>query len=480
MSNTVGNDSGVRSVEPDRDLPESTDLAGEPTPTPARPGANSPAWDLQETAKRMKQELSKGVNLAKHLTEQSPSLADVQEGKAKLDLGDHGPAVEHLQKLLGMTPSGVFDPSTKAAVQSFQKSSGLKPATGEVGQTTLNALEATRSPSLADIYGGNAKLNPGDRGQAVDHVQKMLNMKPTGVFDSATQAAVQKFQEAHGLHPATGQVGQTTLNALDVAHSPSLADLHQGNRKLELGDKGQAVDHVQKLLDMKPTGEFGPTTKAAVQKFQEAHGLHPATGEVGKQTLDAMEAAHREKDLFGASRDLKLSQSHADALVEGGTHDPGRLEKVPTNSAIVRDAQKYMGTQYGWGCKNPEQDGKVDCSGLVDKVYADNHIKLPAGWANDTTKDPSQDPSICDNEYMKHVDPGQAKPGDVVIFGNRHIGIYVGDVTDKDGKKVPMYIGANHGDRSANSTGRVDLMPVSSYPGVIPQFYHPTPKAMGV
>ena len=265
------------------------------------------------------------------------------------------------------------------------------------------------------------------------------------------------------------------MHAMEVAHSPSLSDLQQGKRKLELGDKGPAVDHVQQLLGMKPTGEFGPTTKAAVQRFQEAHGLHPATGEVGKQTLEALEAGSK----FGSSRDLKLTPQQANSLIYAGSHDPSRLQSVPTDSAILKDAQKYLGTQYGWGCKNPEKDGKVDCSGFVDKVYADNHIQLPTGWTNDSSKDPSNNPSMCDNDYMKHVDPSQAKPGDVVIFGNKHIGIYVGDAPDQNGNKVPMYIGANHGDRSANSSGRVDIMPVSSYPGVTPQFYHPTPKALG-
>jgi hypothetical protein len=193
--------------------------------------------------------------------------------------------------------------------------------------------------------------------------------------------------------------------------------------------------------------------------------------------LAALEAATG-KGMFGSTRDLKLSPDHTNCLVCGGDHDPARLEKVPTDSAIVQNAQKYLGTPYNWGSKNPDTEGKVDCSGFVDKVYANNHIKLPEGWASDSSKDPSYNPSMCDNEYMKHVDPSQAKPGDVVIFGDKHIGIYAGDVTDKNGNKVPMYIGANHGAKGPNN-GRVDFMPVSSYPHVIPQFYHPTPKALG-
>jgi hypothetical protein len=56
-----------------------------------------------------------------------------------LRLGDKGPAVEELQKLLGITADGDFGPKTKLAVLAFQKSKGLL-ADGIAGRGTWGAL----------------------------------------------------------------------------------------------------------------------------------------------------------------------------------------------------------------------------------------------------------------------------------------------------------------------------------------------------
>ena len=70
----------------------------------------------------------------------------------KLSIGDSGPAVLMLQKVLADlspkvgTPDGKFGPATQAAVIAFQTAHGLNPD-GIVGTTTAQKLnEALASP----------------------------------------------------------------------------------------------------------------------------------------------------------------------------------------------------------------------------------------------------------------------------------------------------------------------------------------------
>ena len=55
--------------------------------------------------------------------------------------GMQGPEVQQLQRLLGLTPDGLFGPATQAAVVAFQKQHGLG-ADGIVGPQTWALLES--------------------------------------------------------------------------------------------------------------------------------------------------------------------------------------------------------------------------------------------------------------------------------------------------------------------------------------------------
>jgi hypothetical protein len=78
----------------------------------------------------------------------------------------------------------------------------------------------------------------GDKGDGVREVQRLLGLPETGVYDGATEDAVESFQEARGLL-ADGIVGPRTLAALrddtpvepatgQEAHVKVLADSHGG------------------------------------------------------------------------------------------------------------------------------------------------------------------------------------------------------------------------------------------------------------
>jgi peptidoglycan hydrolase-like protein with peptidoglycan-binding domain len=138
----------------------------------------------------------------------SPAAAAVHAFPV-LSAGSQGTDVRILQYLLrsrgfGVTADGSFGPATVDAVASFQVSSGLPP-TGTATTTTWARLIVV--------------LAAGDRGSAVKALQLGLNEKRaagiavTGVYDSATRAAVLAFQRHIGLTP-DGIAGTQTWRLL--------------------------------------------------------------------------------------------------------------------------------------------------------------------------------------------------------------------------------------------------------------------------
>jgi peptidoglycan DL-endopeptidase CwlO len=80
--------------------------------------------------------------------------------------------------------------------------------------------------------------------------------------------------------------------------------------------------------------------------------------------------------------------------------------------SVVQDARRYLGVPYRWGGTDPSSG--LDCSGLVQRVFKDLGIDVPRTVAQQKdvgTAVPSMD---------------DARPGDLLVFGNHHIAIYVG------------------------------------------------------
>jgi peptidoglycan DL-endopeptidase CwlO len=84
-------------------------------------------------------------------------------------------------------------------------------------------------------------------------------------------------------------------------------------------------------------------------------------------------------------------------------------------AAVVEAAKRYLGVPYKWGGTNPAVG--LDCSGFVQRVYADLGISLPR-----VSVDQSK-------AGQKVASLDQAVPGDLVFRRGspNHIGIYLGD-----------------------------------------------------
>ncbi len=128
-----------------------------------------------------------------------------------IGLGSRGAAVRTLQRGLGgLAIDGVFGAVTQEKVCALQRANGWAP-TGVVTSEVWSALEARAYPFVANR---TSVLRAGDEGPHVVAVQRLLGVRPTGVFDGATQEAVKRAQAGAGL-ASTGVVASRTWSLFD-------------------------------------------------------------------------------------------------------------------------------------------------------------------------------------------------------------------------------------------------------------------------
>ncbi|MES2470778.1 MAG: fibronectin type III domain-containing protein [Patescibacteria group bacterium] len=191
---------------------------------------------------------------------------------------------------------------------------------------TSSAAPLTYSaPSGGGISAGytfTRDLTINSKGVDVIYLQKFLvksgylaSAYVTGLFETFTQQALIKYQLAHGITPATGYFGPITRGKINnnsgVTAAPIISVTPTGTvvspvrtsvaiftRDLQMGSVGEDVRALQVFLNnngytVSVTGfgskgnestTFGPATKAALIKFQQAKGITPAAGYFGPKT----------------------------------------------------------------------------------------------------------------------------------------------------------------------------------------------------
>lgn len=117
----------------------------------------------------------------------------------------------------------------------------------------------------------------------------------------------------------------------------------------------------------------------------------------------------------GAAAGTGTVGSAATPTTPDQTAGGGATVGLTTGERVVADAKRYLGVPYVWGGTNPDKG--LDCSGLVQRVYADLGIDLPR-VSRDQARAGRPVASVSD-----------ARPGDIVAFGSpvHHVGIYIGD-----------------------------------------------------
>lgn len=293
--------------------------------------------------------------------------------------GSSGPAVFTLQRQLNriakdypflgkLNVDGVFGAQMASTVRAFQKQFNLT-ADGVVGRQTwykisyiyvsvkdlaeLTSEGETAGGTLPDGSWGGTVLRQGSRGSAVERVQFWLNtiaqyddniptLTVDGIFGTGTTAAVRAFQRRHGL-TVDGVVGKTTWDAIYREYRSIQSDNGAPNAypgtPLRPGDRGQNVRLVQfwlkiarsvysALNDVGVDGIFGPSTTAAVKKFQSYFGL-ASDGIVGRATWSKLYEVYND-----AANDLLAPN------LRPGDY-PGVL-RVGSSGRAVRELQFYL------------------------------------------------------------------------------------------------------------------------------------------
>jgi peptidoglycan endopeptidase LytE len=184
--------------------------------------AGTPSTNLlTATANSIQAELNALEQQLASLYQQVLSQSTTSTSTVTLQLGDKSVLVAVLQRTLinggYMNPpaTGIFDASTEAGVKAFQTAKGL-PVTGYiniVGSSIPATFEETSIPFVP--------ITVGTTGGQTSNFQAILIKTgdldiaaPTGYFGTLTQAAVEKFQVAHGL-PETGVIDQATFLAMN-------------------------------------------------------------------------------------------------------------------------------------------------------------------------------------------------------------------------------------------------------------------------
>jgi len=166
---------------------------------------------------------------------------------ATLAAGSIGPVVAALQSALGVIADGSFGPATAAALTAWQAAHGLAPS-GVVDPATWGVL--------------------------------------VGLPPSALPAAPKTAPNVSpNVSPIAAPVAAASTRLPVVARSA--APRSTARPVLQLGSRGAWVRRVQAAVRLRPTGVFGPATRAAVQRFQRARHL-PADGVVGPRTWAAL------------------------------------------------------------------------------------------------------------------------------------------------------------------------------------------------
>jgi hypothetical protein len=122
----------------------------------------------------------------------------------------------------------------------------------------------------------------------------------------------------------------------------------------------------------------------------------------------------------GSSSDWTTAARAAGLTGTGATSSYGSTPGTASETAVVSEAQKYLGVPYLWGGTDPTKG--LDCSGFTQLVFGNLGIDLPRTSSQQATAGRPV-ASLAD-----------ARPGDLVFFdydagrsGIDHVGVYVGN-----------------------------------------------------
>lgn len=161
-----------------------------------------------------------------------------------------------------------------------------------------NAVNPENYVGVAKFNSSRVYLRKGDRGQAVQELQTLLNkhgykLVVDGIFGDKTYASVIDFQRDNNLK-VDGIVGIQTVSRLKQPPQKRSSSVPYPNKVIKRGDRGKNVERIQRALNnalsrevVKVDGIFGAKTEQAVKDYQRRHKL-VVDGKVGIQTWSVL------------------------------------------------------------------------------------------------------------------------------------------------------------------------------------------------
>lgn len=170
-----------------------------------------------------------------------------------------------------------------------------------------------------------------------------------------------------------GYFNTTPVNSCDT----------QITRTLQVGSKNNDVYVLQNMLSasgylfVAPNGYFGPSTKAAVKRFQNANGV-PATGTVGASTRNAINERLCDTDLLGGNSSYD-SYGYSSGITYVDNYDPYVIVVSPkvTTPVIYATPQENTASLFP---KNVTSNTVINASGYIpiDGNYQVSNSIVPA------------------------------------------------------------------------------------------------------
>ncbi|MDO5746536.1 MAG: peptidoglycan-binding protein [Actinomycetaceae bacterium] len=312
-------------------------------------------------------------------------------------------------------PDGGFGRLTKKSIQSFQKQHGIG-ADGGYGKLTAAAMRQYGADAwiLTPVYTSWNLVEGSGKNTYVENAQSWLQrgfplyctMPVNGVFQKTTTNCVNKVRAHYGLtqngviDPALSMKLVKDGHKIHVKNAPTPSKAWTSSN-LTVGSKNSAVQALQMGLNkyypqyagFYPDGTYGAKTKAAVQKFQRAHGIGP-DGAVGMWTASVLRQKNipvwvipsttltstLKKGSYGHDvRVIQLALSYlypqyCDFIADGGY---GAM-----TSECVKKVQKANGV-YSDGMV-----GKQTAKILRSKGFSINYVgyRTPGGYLQPTSK----------------------------------------------------------------------------------------------
>jgi hypothetical protein len=131
--------------------------------------------------------------------------------------------IRALQRKVGVAADGIFGPATERALKRWQRRHGLV-ADGIAGPQTRAAMGLGAGPVLKRTRASARSGRTGSThrgGSGVRSLQRRIGVPADGVFGPATEAALKRWQAAHGL-VADGVAGPQTREKLGLGPGPVL------------------------------------------------------------------------------------------------------------------------------------------------------------------------------------------------------------------------------------------------------------------